>query len=100
MNSDKNLFMDLKPKSRGDVKFRDNSKGQIEGIGSLGNKSSTHIENILLVKGLKYNLLSISQLCDKGHRVIFECMSCQVIDVKINKLILLDIVKVMFMWFI
>ena len=71
MTNDKNLFMDLKPKSGGDVTFGDNSKRQIEGIGSIGNNSSTHIENVLLIKGLKHNLLSISQLCDKGHRVIF-----------------------------
>ena len=79
--------MDLKPKTGGDVTFGDNSKGQIKGIGYTRNKSSTYIENVLLVKSLKHNLLSISQLCDIGHKVIFECMSCQVIDVKTNKLI-------------
>ena len=79
--------MDLKPNSGRDVTFGDNSKGYIEEIGSIGNNSSTHIENVLLIKGLKHNLLNISQLCDKGHRVIFEYMSCQVIHVKTNKLI-------------
>ena len=87
MTGEKNLFMDLKPKSRGDVTFGDNSKGQIEGIGSIGNMSSTFIENVLLVNGLKHNLLSISQLCDKGFKVVFECMNCHVIDVKTNKII-------------
>ena len=57
--------MDLKPKN-GDVTFGDNSKGQIKGIGKIGNKFFIFIENVLLVNGLKYNLLSISQLCDKG----------------------------------
>ena len=70
MTGDKNLFMDLKPKIRGDVTFGDNLKGQIEGIGTIGNKSSIFIENVLLVNGLKHNLLSISQLCDKGFKVI------------------------------
>ena len=41
----------------------------------------------MLVGGLKHNLLSISQLCDKGHKVIFESMCCQVINVKTNKLV-------------
>ena len=69
MTGDKNLFMDLKPKNEGDVIFGDNSKGQIEGIGSIGNKSSTFIENVLLVNDLKHNLLCISQLCDKGLKL-------------------------------
>ena len=59
MTGDKNLFMDLKPKN-GDVTFGDNSKGQIEGISKIGNKSFIFIENVLLVNGLKHNLLSIS----------------------------------------
>ena len=63
--------MDLKPKSGGDVTFGDNSKQQIEGISLIGNKSSTFNENVLLVNGFKHNLLSISQLCDKGFKVIF-----------------------------
>ena len=40
--------MDLKPKNEGDVTFGDNSKGQIVGIGTIGNKSSIFIENVLL----------------------------------------------------
>ena len=46
--------------------FRDNGKGRIIGYGSVGNNSSSLIENVLLVDGLKHNILSISQLCDKG----------------------------------
>ena len=87
MIGDKNLFMELKLKNKGDVTFGDNSKWHIEEIGSIGSNSSTHIENVLLVNGFKHNLLSINQLCDKGHKVIFECMSCQVIDVKTNMLV-------------
>ena len=76
--------MDLKLKSGGDVTFGDNSKGKIEGINIIGNKFSISIENVLLVNGLKHNLFSISQLCDKGYKVVFECLNCHVIDVKTN----------------
>ena len=34
------------------------------------------IENVYLVKGLKHNLLSISQLCDKGYKIVFEQDKC------------------------
>ena len=46
--------------------FGDNGKGRIIGYGSIGNNSSSFIENVFLINGLKHNLLSISQLCDKG----------------------------------
>ena len=32
----------------------------------------------MLVEGLAYNLLSISQLCDKGHRVLFDNQTCTI----------------------
>ena len=35
---------------------------------------------MLLVRGLKHNLLSISQLCDKGYKVIFEADHCAILD--------------------
>ena len=42
---------------------------------------------MLLVENLKYNLLSISQLCDKGYRVCFEANACYVINSITNQII-------------
>ena len=67
--------------------FGDNGKGRIIGHGSIGNNSSSHIENVLLVDGLKHNLLSISQLCDKGFKVIFEYSHCIIKDSQNDKII-------------
>ena len=41
-------------------------------LGNVGNENSSLIENVLLVDGLKHNLLTISQLCNKGFKIIFE----------------------------
>ena len=60
----------------GNVSFGDNLKGKIIGIGNVGDVSSTLIENVCLVENLKYNFLSISQLYDKGYRVIFDNSKC------------------------
>ena len=60
--------------------FRDNGKVKIIGHGSIGNNSSSLIENVLLVNGLKQNLLSISQHYDKGFKVIFEYLHCIIKD--------------------
>ena len=65
MTEDETQSISLNPKDRGLVIFGDNNKGNIIGIGNIDKNSSTSIENILIVKGLKHNLLSISQLCDK-----------------------------------
>ena len=58
------------------VTFRDNNKGKIIGIGNIDITPSKSIENILLIDGLKHNLLSISRLCDKGFKVIFKSFVC------------------------
>ncbi|KAH9699792.1 Integrase catalytic domain-containing protein [Citrus sinensis] len=60
----------------GDVSFGDNSKGKILGIRNAGKVYSTLIENVYLVENLKHNLISISQLCNKGYKVIFDKFSC------------------------
>ena len=67
--------------------FRDNGKGRTIGHDSIGNNSSSLIENVLLVDGLKHNLLSISQLCDKGFKVIFESSHCIIKDSQNDKII-------------
>ena len=38
-----------------------------------------------MVEGLNYNLLSISQLCDKSLRVIFEHNKCKIYDFQKNE---------------
>ena len=45
---------------------------KIVGIGKVGKNLSCCIDDVMLIEGLTYNLLSISQLCDKGHKVTFN----------------------------
>ena len=49
--------------------------------GSIRSIDSIAIHNVLLVEGLKFNLLSISQLCDKGHKVTFKANQCIVHEI-------------------
>ena len=51
--------------------FGDNAKGGMIGQINVGNSTSSLIENMLLVDGLKYNHLSINQLCDKSFLFYF-----------------------------
>ena len=71
MTGDKQQFNKLNAKDGGHVTFEDNAKGKIISIGEIGNPQSLSIHHALLVDGLKYNLLSISQLCDMRNNVTF-----------------------------
>ena len=87
MTNDESLFQELDRNKSGNVSFNDNSKGVIRGIETIGNNSHTQIKNLLLVENLKFNLLSISQLCDKGYKVSFEAHACHVINSITNQII-------------
>ena len=80
MTGDKAKFSYLLPRTKGFVTYGDNNKGRILGIGKVGKSPSIIIDNVLYVEGLKHNLLSISQLCDKGYRIVFDTTCCLIQD--------------------
>ena len=82
MNRDESKFAFLTKRKGGYVTFADNAKGRIIGQGNIGNDTSSLIESVLLVDNLQHNLLSISQLCDKGFKVIFEASHCITKDIQ------------------
>ena len=57
-------------------------------IGKVGTDPKNSISDIYLVDGLIFNLLSVSQLCDKGNRVVFHKDKCVVQDEQSGKCIL------------
>ncbi|KAJ9552774.1 hypothetical protein OSB04_016819 [Centaurea solstitialis] len=59
------------------VTFGGNGKGQTRGYGTLTNGVTT-FKRVAYVEGLMHNLLSISQLCDKNHKVSFSKKKCKV----------------------
>jgi len=80
MTGDKSKFAKLELRDEGFVTYSDNNKGTILGNGVIRNGSSFNIKNVLLVEGLKHNFISISQLCDKGYKVVFEPNHCLIFD--------------------
>ena len=76
MTGDINKFSSLSLKAKGYVTYGDDNKGKILGVGTVGAPPFTIIEDVLFVEGLKHNLLSISQLCDKGFRINFTKDEC------------------------
>jgi len=72
MTSDLAKFTKLSLKNEGIVTYRDNNKGKILGTRTISNGSSFNIKDVLPVESLKHNLISITELCDKGYNVVFE----------------------------
>ena len=67
----KDLLCDLKPEDGPKVTFGDNAKGSTEGY-DVFKAGSVSFKKVAYVSGLKYNLISISQLCDAGYKLRFD----------------------------
>ncbi|XP_070049246.1 uncharacterized protein [Nicotiana tomentosiformis] len=78
MTGSTNDFLSLKALQGGSVSFGNSKKGYILGVGRIGKSLSHSIENMYYVNGLKYSLLSISQIRDKGKKVEFVSKICTV----------------------
>ena len=71
MTGNKSLFSSYQEYDGGNVTFGSNLKSKIIGKATIAHNSLT-IENVAHVDRLGFNLLSISQLCDKKYKVLFD----------------------------
>ncbi|KAG9454485.1 hypothetical protein H6P81_007389 [Aristolochia fimbriata] len=74
------LLTNLQKENGGQVTFEDGAKGSVVGKGDLNVQGLPKLKNVLLVDGLKANLISISQLCDQNMYVKFTKDGCKVMD--------------------
>ena len=87
MTGDHSKFLSLTKKDGGYVTFSGNGKGKIIGIGTISINDNISIDDVLLVQGLKHNLLSISQLSDKGYLMLFDNDCCKILNKEDNSTI-------------
>ena len=80
MIGNKEFLSNLQPYELELVTFDDGVKGIVIGSGLLKVPGMLELENVLLVDGLKVNLLSISQLCDQDFFFKFTTNKCSVLD--------------------
>jgi hypothetical protein len=67
MTGNDNMFITLgDPRDHEHVTFGDNSRARIIGLYRIAITKDLSISNILFVKSLSLNLLSVVQLCDIG----------------------------------
>lgn len=86
MIGDRRKFISLR-KKEGNVSFGSGT-GKIAGRGTvtlINGKGKA--QDALLVDRLKHNLLSVSQICDQGHKVVFSTKYCEIRNSASGKLV-------------
>jgi hypothetical protein len=76
MTGDKDKLLSISKSKTRNVTFGNNESGKIKGKGmvSLSNGKGD-AQDVLLVDGLKHNLLNVSQMCDRGCEEVFTYVS-------------------------
>jgi hypothetical protein len=81
MTRNKKWFSSLTPLSHKEyVTFGDDKKGKVLGIGVIKVNDCFTFNDVALVDMLRYNLLSVSQLCDAGLSVLFRKSDSHILD--------------------
>ncbi|KAJ9546338.1 hypothetical protein OSB04_018881 [Centaurea solstitialis] len=79
MTGNKFILQNFKHFEGGNVAFGDNPKGgKIKGKGKIS-KDKMSFEDVFYVEQLRYNLLSVSQVCDKKFGVFFTDSECLIL---------------------
>jgi hypothetical protein len=79
MKGDEDMFLTLRKERDGSIFFGNDDSSRIIGRGKviIGNKD-TKAENVLLVEDMKHNLVSVIQMCDQGHKIVFDSQKCEI----------------------
>jgi hypothetical protein len=88
MAGDKSKFLTLSENKSGNVTFGNDAPGKIKGKGMVSlNNGKGKSQYVLFVDGLKHNLLSVSQVCDKGCEVVFTSKDCKIKSLSLGQLV-------------
>ena len=73
MTGDPRMFtsLDEEVDSQERITMGDNSKGKVQGLGTVAISNDHSISNMIYVISLSFNLLSVDQLCDLGFQCLF-----------------------------
>ena len=80
MIGNKSSFISFENYDGGVVTFRDGNLAKVRGKGSIAIPGCPKLDKVLYVEELKINLLSISQIYDKDHKMNFNQDLCEVVN--------------------
>ena len=81
MTGKRSLLMDstLRPSDKSHITFADTGKGKVLGLGRVAISKDQHMDKVMLVESLGFNLMSVSMLCDLNMIVLFGKYHCLVL---------------------
>ena len=81
MTGDRSLLMDstLRPSDKSHITFADTGKSKVLGLGRVAISKGQHMDKVMLVESLGFNLMFVSMLCDLNMIVIFGKYHCLVL---------------------
>lgn len=59
------------------MRFGDNSWIKIKGKGTINIHGKLKDHGVYYVEGIKHNMLSVSQMCDKRYKLNFDSKGCE-----------------------
>ena len=72
MTGNRNKFISFTPINEDTVTFGGNAKNKVTSKGIVGKLPNSYIDDVLYMKGLNHNLLSMSNFFYKGNQLIFN----------------------------
>ena len=81
-------FLSLTVFDEGRLAFGNSKSGKIVGVSKIGKSLSHSIHNVYLVDALQHNLLSVSQLYDRGNHVESSSDQCLITNVNSGSVVL------------
>ena len=81
MTGDRSLLMDstLRPSDKSHITFADIGKSKVLALGRVAISKDQHMDNVMLVESLGFNLMSVLMLCDLNMIVLFGKYRCLVL---------------------
>jgi hypothetical protein len=79
MTGDKGIFLSLSESKLGNVTFGNDYPRKVKGkrmVSLINGKGKA--QDVLLVDGMKHNMFSVSQMCDRGCEVVFMSKDCKI----------------------
>ena len=87
MTGDKSKFLTLSESKLGNVTFGNDAPRKIKVKGNVSlSKGKRKAQDVLFAEGLKHNLLSVIQVCDRGCEVVFTSKDCRIKFVNLGQL--------------
>jgi len=79
MTGDRHNFLSLTESKSGNLTFGNNAPKRIKGKGLVTlDNGRGKAKDVLFIDGLKHNLLSVIQMCDRGCKVTFTTRDCKI----------------------